>query len=100
MRKPTPVIVAALLLAMEALRSWQVGSHTLAIAVLIGALAGFSLYHASFGFTAGWRRIVSEARSSGVRAQFLLIGLTALVSYPLIASGGRPWRQGVVIQTP
>ena len=87
MRKPTPVLVAALLLALVVLRTWQVGSHTLAIAVLIGALAGFSLYHASFGFTAGWRRIVSEARSSGVRAQFLLIGLTALVSYPLIASG-------------
>ena len=87
MRKPNPVIVAAVLLALVALRSWQVGSQTLAIAVLIGALAGFSLYHASFGFTAGWRRIVSEARSSGVRAQFVLIGLTALVSYPLIASG-------------
>ena len=87
MQKPIPVIVAGLLLAIVALRSWQVGSHTLAIAVLIGALAGFSLYHASFGFTAGWRRIVSEARSSGLRAQFVLIGLTALVSYPLIASG-------------
>lgn len=59
-------------------------SMTLFWATLIGGLAGFSLYHASFGFTAGWRRIVSEARSTGLRAQFLLIGLTAMVSYPLI----------------
>lgn len=87
MKLSTPVIVAAVLLAGVTLRTWQLGSQTLAIAVLIGALAGFSLYHASFGFTAGWRRIVSEARSSGLRAQFVLIGLTALVSYPLIASG-------------
>ncbi|MDB2369235.1 YeeE/YedE family protein [Octadecabacter sp.] len=87
MKLPIPVIVAAVLLVSVTLRTWQQGNQTLALAVLIGAVAGFSLYHASFGFTAGWRRIVSEARSSGLRAQFVLIGLTALVSYPLIANG-------------
>ncbi len=53
-------------------------------ATLIGGFAGFALYHAAFGFTAGWRRLVTEGRSFGVRAQFLLIGLTAVVSYPMI----------------
>ncbi|WP_284154800.1 YeeE/YedE family protein [Algicella marina] len=53
-------------------------------ASLIGGFAGFSLYHAAFGFTAGWRRLVTEGRSFGIRAQFLLIGLTAIFSYPLI----------------
>ncbi|MEM8789571.1 MAG: YeeE/YedE family protein [Pseudomonadota bacterium] len=54
----------------------------------IGGLAGFALYHAAFGFTAGWRRIITEARGTGLRAQFLLIALTAMVSYPLIGFYG------------
>ncbi|MEM9228090.1 MAG: YeeE/YedE family protein [Pseudomonadota bacterium] len=58
------------------------------LATLIGGFAGFSLYHASFGFTAGWRRIISESRSTGLRAQFLLIALSALCSYPLIEYWG------------
>lgn len=64
------------------------GGLRLSVATLIGAAAGFSLYHASFGFTAAWRRIVTERRGGGLRAQFLLILLTAAVSFPLIAWGG------------
>lgn len=56
-------------------------------AVLIGSGAGFALYHAAFGFTAAWRRILRERRGAGLRAQMLLIGLTCLVSFPLIAYG-------------
>jgi len=57
------------------------------MAVLIGGLAGISLYHASFGFTAAWRRIMTEKRGGGLRAQFVLILLTSAVSFPLIAWG-------------
>lgn len=56
-------------------------------AVLIGGLAGLSLYHASFGFTAAWRHIVTEKKGTGLRAQFVLILLTSAVSFPLIAWG-------------
>lgn len=62
--------------------------HQLSYATLIGALGGFALYHAAFGFTAGWRRLVRERRGAGMRAQLLLIGMTVLVSFPLIAYGG------------
>lgn len=51
---------------------------------LLGGAAGVALYHASFGFTAAWRRIVRERRGAGLRAQMVLIGLTCLVTYPLI----------------
>jgi hypothetical protein len=63
-------------------------------AALIGAGAGVALYHASFGFTAAWRHFLRERRGRGLRAQALLIGLVALVSFPLIGSGGA---QGVVL---
>ncbi len=81
-----PILAAACAFAFVAWSALQF-SLQLFLATLIGGLAGFSLYHASFGFTAGWRRIVTEARSTGLRAQFLLIGLTALVSFPLIGFG-------------
>jgi len=51
---------------------------------LLGGFAGYALYHASFGFTAAWRRLVRERRGAGLRAQLLLIGLTCTVSFLLI----------------
>ncbi|MEM9812097.1 MAG: YeeE/YedE family protein [Pseudomonadota bacterium] len=79
-----PLLVALVGLLSVSLLGWNARGAPLFWAGLIGGAAGFALYHAAFGFTAGWRRLVTEGRSSGVRAQFLLIALTALVSYPLI----------------
>lgn len=66
-------------------------------AVLIGGFAGFALYHASFGFTAAWRRIVTERRGNGLRAQMILIGLTCCCSFLLLDYGHNitlPWFGG------
>jgi len=63
------------------------GGTTLALAALIGGFAGVALYHASFGFTGAWRRLILERRGAGLRAQMVLIGLTAAVSFPLIGYG-------------
>ena len=51
---------------------------------LIGGLAGFALYHASFGFTAAWRRMTRERRGAGLRAQMMLFAMTCAVTYLLI----------------
>jgi hypothetical protein len=51
---------------------------------LLGGVAGYGLYHASFGFTGAWRRLARERRAAGLRAQILLIGLTCAVTYLLI----------------
>jgi len=55
-----------------------------ALGALLGAFAGFALYHAAFGFTGAWRRIVRERRGAGLRAQMILIVLASAVTYPLI----------------
>lgn len=78
--------VAALVIV--ALGAYSLGGARQAGAALIGGLAGLSLYHASFGFTAAWRHIVTEKRGTGLRAQFVLILLTSAVAFPLIAWGG------------
>jgi uncharacterized membrane protein YedE/YeeE len=60
---------------------------------LIGGLLGATLYHASFGFTGGWRRLVVEKRGAAVRAQMLMVAIAAVVFIPLLAGGtafGRP----------
>ncbi|MBL8592649.1 MAG: YeeE/YedE family protein [Devosia sp.] len=60
---------------------------------LIGGLLGATLYHASFGFTGGWRRLVVEKRGAAVRAQMLMVAIAAIVFIPLLAGGsafGRP----------
>ncbi len=80
-----PVIGASLALCALVVTAGNIAGQTQALAVLIGGLAGFSLYHASFGFTAAWRRIFAEGRGVGLRYQFLLIILTCAISFPLIA---------------
>ncbi len=80
----SPVIFAGLLAAALVTAALVFAGQKQALAVLIGVLAGFSLYHASFGFTAAWRRIFAEKRGVGLRYQFLLIILTCAVSFPLI----------------
>ncbi|MEM8754265.1 MAG: YeeE/YedE family protein [Pseudomonadota bacterium] len=82
-----PLIVALLALFAVAALAHQERGAALAGAALLGGFAGFALYHASFGFTAAWRRVARERRGAGLRAQMLLIGLTCLVSFPLMAHG-------------
>ena len=76
------VVVLALVAA-----AGQVSGTRLAAATLVGVLAGFALYHAAFGFTAGWRRLVRERRGAGLRMQLVLVGATAAFAMPLIAWG-------------
>lgn len=54
---------------------------------LIGGALGATLYHGSFGFTGGWRRMVVEKRGRAMRAQMLMIGVAALAMIPLTAAG-------------
>ncbi len=77
---------AALLMALS-VAAFEAGGEAPSRAAVIGALAGFALYHAAFGFTGGWRRFVRERQADGIRAQCLAIGLTALFAFPLIAFG-------------
>jgi uncharacterized membrane protein YedE/YeeE len=54
---------------------------------LVGAGAGLVLYHAAFGFTSAWRVFIADGRGAGLRAQMLMLALTCIVFFPLLASG-------------
>jgi uncharacterized membrane protein YedE/YeeE len=53
---------------------------------LVGAGLGFVLHHASFGFAGAFRRLFAEARTAGLRAQFVLLGLGAALFLPTLAA--------------
>lgn len=80
------VVAAAMLLVGFAFITWQVDLRQGAL-FLIGGSLGIALYHGSFGFTGGWKRMVVEKRGRGMRSQMLTIGVAALAMIPLVAAG-------------
>ncbi|CAI2933430.1 YeeE/YedE family protein [Aminobacter sp. P9b] len=82
-----PVIFVGLALVLGALAIGEAISMRQALLFLIGGLLGLTLYHASFGFTGGWRRFVVERRGNAIRAQMLMIAAASIVFIPLLALG-------------
>lgn len=99
MRKAS-VIITALFAAIAALlyTVWMTAGAKLAGASVIGVVAGFALYHAAFGFTAHWRAFLAQGLGHGLRMQLVLIGVVALIAFPLIGYGdalGMPVRGAI-----
>ena len=60
---------------------------------LLGAAIGLVLYHAAFGFASSWRKLLSEGRGEGLRAQMLMLAVATAIFLPLLEQGsflGRP----------
>lgn len=81
------LLVAGILVAVLLVLAYREGAWRLATLGLVGLFAGLSLYHASFGFTAAWRRFVLERRSNGLRAQIVMLGFASLIFFPALAAG-------------
>jgi hypothetical protein len=56
----------------------QIGDRHLYV-FLIGIGLGVSLYHASFGFTGGWRDFIENKKSNSLRAQILMLGMAVVL---------------------
>jgi uncharacterized protein len=88
------VLVAAFLLGCGAgFLAVQVSVDRAAL-FLIGAGLGFALLHGAFGFTAGWRNLVTRGDGRGLKAQLAVIAATTVCFVPLIAGllpGGRSY---------
>lgn len=82
-----PVVFVGLALILGALAISQAIDTRQAVLFAIGGLLGLTLYHASFGFTGGWRRFVVEKRGNAIRAQMLMIAAAAVVFIPLLSLG-------------
>jgi uncharacterized membrane protein YedE/YeeE len=81
-----PLVAGLGAVAFGASRLAQDGSRPLLL-WLIGVLLGLTLYHASFGFASGYRRMFAKRDMRGVQAQLLLLALTTLLFAPVLAGG-------------
>jgi len=54
---------------------------------LIGAGLGVALFHAAFGFTGAFRRLLVERRGAGLRVQMLLLAMLVLIFLPALELG-------------
>ena len=83
----TPVVLLAALgmLALALLLQHEFATSQ-ALLFLIGAGLGITLYHAAFGFTGGWRRLIRERRGDGARAHLLLLAASSLLFFPIIGN--------------
>ena len=82
-----PLLAALLLLTGGVLYLGLTVSERQSALYLIGGALGIALYHALFGFTGAYRRLLVEGRGSGVRAQLIMLAAASLVFAPLLASG-------------
>lgn len=82
--------VAVLALVLIALLAWQAGvaaGPRQAALAIVGSLMGLTLYHASFGFTAAWRRFKTTGDGQGLRAQMLMLAIAVCLFFPALAAG-------------
>jgi uncharacterized membrane protein YedE/YeeE len=83
-----PPILALALIAGAALAAALVPfgvRHVLLF--LIGLAMGITLYHAAFGFTGAYRRLIAEKEMSGIAAQLVMLAVATLLFAPLLARG-------------
>lgn len=87
----------ALGLALVAALALQIASRTprLAVAFGIALLMGVALHHASFGFTAAYRRLLTRREVSAVRAQLVMLAFATLLFAPVLAAGSFAGREVV-----
>src|SRR5689334_24977073 len=82
---PGPAAITAILIVLAAWYLNAAISWRQAALFLVGAGAGVVLYHAAFGFTSSWRVFISDRRGAGLRAQMLMLAVTCVVFFPLLA---------------
>ena len=95
---PGPAAITAMVIVLAAWYLNAVISWRQAALFIVGASAGVVLFHAAFGFTSAWRVFIADRRGAGLRAQMLMLAITCVVFFPLLASGtfmGQPLRGSV-----
>ena len=82
-----PLIAALLLLTGGAIYLGDSVSGRQSALYLIGGALGLTLYHALFGFTGAYRRLISDGRGGGVRAQLIMLAVASVIFAPLLSAG-------------
>lgn len=94
-----PLAVALLLLAgLAALLARD--DLRMAGLLLLGAALGITLYHAAFGFTAAYRRLITKRDTRGAQAQLVMLAAATILFAPVLADGSVFGREVVGAMAP
>ncbi|HET7627762.1 MAG TPA: YeeE/YedE family protein [Bacillales bacterium] len=76
--------LAAILLTVVAINvaGWQQG-----ILLWLGLLLGYTLFHARFGFTTGFRQLMSVGNGAAVRAHMIMLAAACTLFAPILSMG-------------
>lgn len=86
-QRPLVLVLGALFAAIGALHILDGDWRRLALFVIGGGL-GIALYHAAFGFTAAYRRLILERDLSGIAAQAVMLAAAMILFAPVLSNGG------------
>lgn len=78
-------VATAALLAIGYLHIWQTIGLRNANLLILGAVLGFVLFRAAYGFTGPWRVFVADRRGHGIRVHMAMLALAATMLIPLFA---------------
>ena len=89
--------VAALLAVLVVAAAWlgEGQGWRQAVAWGLGAALGLVLFHATFSFAGGFRRLIAEGKGASLRAQMAMLALAMLLFLPALEAGsvlGQPVR--------
>ncbi|WP_051239054.1 YeeE/YedE family protein [Jeotgalicoccus psychrophilus] len=57
------------------------------VLMIIGLLLGYTLFHARFGFTSAFRRLMSVGNGEAIRAHMVMLGTATVLFAPILALG-------------
>lgn len=57
------------------------------VLLVIGLLLGYTLFHARFGFTSAFRRLMSVGNGEAIRAHMVMLGTATVLFAPILALG-------------
>jgi uncharacterized protein len=87
---PTQTILVAVGITIAILLSvatFTIADMNLLIQLWLGLLLGFTLFHARFGFTSAFRRLMSVGNGEGLRAHMLMLAIASTLFAPILAYG-------------
>ncbi len=79
--------LAALMVTASLYYVWSEQSSFEAQLLLLGMGLGLCLYHASFGFSTAWRKLIVDRDATGLRAQLVLLSVGVLMFFPALGAG-------------
>lgn len=82
------LIIAALIIAAGLMIHLMVSySGVQALLLVIGLLLGYTLFHARFGFTSAFRRVMSVGNGKAMRSHMVMLAVAVTLFAPILAFG-------------